>query len=130
MPNILIVDDNEMFRRALKEILSAHLGSVDITEAGDGNGVRKRMETQLPDLIFMDVALPGENGLQLTEKIKAESPQIPIVILTNYDTPEYRDAATRAGADGFLSKRLSTPQAIVSAAKSFISPEGSHSNAK
>ena len=130
MPNILIVDDNKMFRRALKEILSAHLGSVDITEAGDGNGVRKRMEIQLPDLIFMDVALPGENGLQLTKKIKAESPQIPIVILTNYDTPEYRDAATTAGADRFLSKRLSTPHEIVSTAKSIIFPDEDQSDPK
>jgi DNA-binding NarL/FixJ family response regulator len=128
MPNILIVDDNRMFRRALNEILSAHLSSVDITEAGDGEAIREKIEIQLPDLIFMDVALPGESGLQLTKKIKAEHPQIPILILTNYDTPEYREAATIAGADGFLSKRLSTPQEIASAAKSIISPEGAHSD--
>jgi DNA-binding NarL/FixJ family response regulator len=52
----------------------------------------------------MDLRLPGENGLELTKKIKAQYPGIIIVILTNYDLPEYREAAYQCGADHFVSK--------------------------
>lgn len=57
-----------------------------------------------PDAIFMDLRLPGENGLELTKKIKADYPNIVIVIITNYDLPEYREAAYESKADHFVSK--------------------------
>ena len=57
-----------------------------------------------PHLIFMDVHLPGMNSLQLTQKVKRDSPDIRIVILTDYDLPEYREAARQFGADRFFVK--------------------------
>jgi DNA-binding NarL/FixJ family response regulator len=62
------------------------------------------MEASSPDTIFMDLRLPGANGLELTQKIKAQSPDTVVVIITNYDLPEYREAAFQSGADHFLSK--------------------------
>jgi DNA-binding NarL/FixJ family response regulator len=64
----------------------------------------KRIKTLPPDAIFMDLRLPGENGLELTKKIKAQYPDIVVVILTNYDLPEYREAAYQCGANHFLPK--------------------------
>ncbi len=58
----------------------------------------------MPDLIFMDVQLNGVSGLDLTKKIKASYPKIAIVILTMFDIPEYRRAASDYGADRFLAK--------------------------
>jgi len=52
----------------------------------------------------MDIQLPGENGLELTRKIKADYPDIIIIILTSHDSPEYREAATRCGANYFFLK--------------------------
>jgi DNA-binding NarL/FixJ family response regulator len=75
-----------------------------IEEAGDGNEVLEKVENLCPALIFMDIRLPGENGLQLTKKIKKNHSDIKIVILTTYDLPEYREAAFQYGANCFMTK--------------------------
>ena len=62
------------------------------------------MEAEAPHLIFMDIQLPGENGLSLTKKIKARYPGIIVVVITTYDIPEYREAAFQYGANRFLPK--------------------------
>ena len=104
MKRILIVEDNAFFLQFLKETLNARLPSIDILEARSGEEALQRIETLSPDAIFMDLRLPGANGLDVTRKIKAQYPDIIVVILTNYDLPEYREAATQSGADHFLSK--------------------------
>ncbi len=63
-----------------------------------------KVDTVHPDLIFMDIRLSGESGLNLTKKIKAVFPDIMIFVLTSYDIPEYREAAFRCGADKFIVK--------------------------
>ena len=84
----------------------------------------QKISSFAPHLIFMDLELPGENGLKLTEKIKRVHPDIIIVIFTNYDTPEYREAATRFRADYFLNK-ISTPLGEIHAlVKSVLSKKG------
>ena len=101
---ILIVDDNAPLRQALKESLQISFPTVSIEEAADGSQVLRKVDASPPDLIFMDIKLPGENGLELTKKIKAAHPNITIFILTSYDMPEYREAAFQYGADRFLAK--------------------------
>jgi DNA-binding NarL/FixJ family response regulator len=68
----------------------------------------------------MDIKLPGENGLELTAKIKAIYPNITVIILTSYDTPEYREAAIQAKANHFLSKGSSTREGILTLVKSIL----------
>ncbi len=104
MPKMLIVDDNALFRESLRDILHVGFPSLKINEANDGEEALAKVEACRPDLIFMDVSLPGENGLEVTKKVKARYPHIVIVVVTNYDLPEYRDAALRNGANHFLSK--------------------------
>jgi DNA-binding NarL/FixJ family response regulator len=104
MVKTLIVEDSAIYRRLLKEALHSRFPSMDISEAMDGKEALQKMKTFLPDLIFMDIKLPGENGLDLTQQIKAQYPNIFIIILTAYDIPEYQSAAYQYKADGFLSK--------------------------
>jgi DNA-binding NarL/FixJ family response regulator len=104
MERILIVDDNAFFLQFLKETLHSRFPSIDILEAANGEEALQKIKTLPPDAIFMDLRLPGENGLELTKKIKAQYPDIIVVILSNYDLPEYREAAYQCGADHFLSK--------------------------
>ncbi len=104
LKRILIVEDNAFFQKFLKETLHARLPSIDILEAGNGEEALEKIRTFSPDAIFMDLRLPGANGLDVTRRIKAQHPEIIVVILTNYDLPEYRQAATESGADHFLSK--------------------------
>jgi len=104
MERISIVEDNPFFLQFLKETLHARFPPTDIVEAANGEEALQKIRTLPPDAIFMDLRLPGANGLELTRKIKAQYPNIIIVILTNYDLPEYREAAVQSGADHFLSK--------------------------
>jgi DNA-binding NarL/FixJ family response regulator len=104
MERILIVEDNALFLQFLKETLRSRFPSIDILEAANGEEAMQKIKTLPPDAIFMDLRLPGENGLELTKKIKAKYPDIIVVIITNYDLPEYREAAYQCGADHFLSK--------------------------
>ncbi len=75
-----------------------------IHEASEGNEALQTVDSFHPELIFMDIRLPGENGFQLTHKIKTTCPDIKVMILTGYDILEYREAAIRSGADGFVAK--------------------------
>ena len=104
MFNTLLVEDNVSFRQALSDTLISYFPSIDVDEAGDGEEALSKVEYQRPDLIFMDVQLPGENGLEVTKKIKRVYSDIVIVILTSYGLPEYRQQALRNGADCFLLK--------------------------
>jgi DNA-binding NarL/FixJ family response regulator len=100
----LLVEDNVAFRQELSDILLTHFPMIGVEEAGDGEDALSKVEYLRPNLIFMDVKLPGENGLEVTKKIKQVYGYIVIVILTSYDMPEYRQQAFRNGADCFISK--------------------------
>jgi len=117
----LIVEDSFIFRKLLKDTLQSQFPSMEIVEALDGNEALQKIETRAPDLIFIDIKLPGESGLELTKKIKALYPNINIIILTSYDLPEYRDAAYRNKANYFLSKGSSTKADILALVDSIMS---------
>ena len=101
---ILIVEDNRVFREAVKESLQMSVPTVIVDEAADGREALEKVETFDPDFIFMDIALPGENGLEITREIKLAHPDLIILVLTNFDIPEYREAALQYGADGFFGR--------------------------
>ncbi len=121
----LIVEDNLFFRDLLKETLHSRFPSMVISEAGNAEEALEELDTLLPDLIFMDIRLPGESGLELTKKIKAQYPDIPIIILTSYDLPEYREAANKFQANYFLSKGSSTKESILTLVESILSNRNS-----
>ncbi len=101
---LLIVEDNNLFRQTLRESLKASFPQIAIDEAANGVEAMERVNNFAPDLILMDMRLPGESGLGLTRRIKAAYPDIIIFILTNYDTQECREAASRYGADRYIAK--------------------------
>ena len=105
-PKILIVDDNLILRETTRSILKSKFPALRVFEAADGKEAFTQIHDHLPDLILMDIGLPGDNGLELTRKIKALYPQIVIIIFTDHDHFEYREAATKSGAEFFLSKSL------------------------
>lgn len=119
-PRTLIVEDSAIFRTLLKETLHSRFPSMEIFEAADGEEAMRKILSNLPDLIFMDIKLPGESGLDLTAKIKAKYPDVIVIILTSYDSPEYREAATRAKANYFLSKGSSSKESILTLVESAL----------
>lgn len=120
MPKTLIVEDSALYRKLLKETLHSRFPSMEIAEAEDGEEAMQKITAHPPDLIFMDIKLPGENGLRLTEKIKAKYPDVIVIILTSYDTPEYREAAVQVKADRFLSKGSSSKEGILALVESIL----------
>ncbi len=116
----LIVEDSAFYRQLLKEALNSRFPSMEIFEATDGEGALKKIEAHPPDLVFMDIKLPGESGLDLTKKIKTQHPNIVVIILTAYDIPEYREAAKQYKADYFLSKGSATKEDILTLVDSIL----------
>lgn len=104
MFKLLIVDYNVGFRQVLSELVSRHFPAALVEEAYDGEHVLARVEVTRPNMIIMDIDLPGDNGLEVTRKIKDRYDRTVIVILSSYDFPEYRHEAFRSGADCFIAK--------------------------
>ena len=104
MLKVLLVEDNDIYRKALKENLCGHFPSMVIDEAVNSEEALQKMNATPPHLVFIDMRLPGMNGLELTQKIRRDFPNIRIAIVTGYDLPEYRQAFLQYGADGFFVK--------------------------
>ncbi len=104
MVKVLLVEDNSVFRESFKRSLSNRFNSIVIEDAASGEEALQKVNGNPPDLIFMDLRLPGMNGLVTTQKIKADFPEIRIAMLTGYDLPEYRQAAGQYGAEWFFVK--------------------------
>jgi DNA-binding NarL/FixJ family response regulator len=104
MLRVLLVEDIQVHREIIKAELCGRFLSLVIEETSTGEEALKKINVFLPQLIFMDIGLPDANGLQLTQKIRADLPNIKIAILTVYDLPEYRQAAIQYGADCFFVK--------------------------
>ena len=113
MFQILIVEDNAPFRQSLREMLCEQFPTMRVEEAQDGEDALDKLETLSPHLVFMDIKLPGQSGLEVTRTIKARYPEVKVIILTSYDLPEYREAASQYGADYFLSKGSSSREEIL-----------------
>jgi DNA-binding NarL/FixJ family response regulator len=111
MVTTLLVDDNEVFRRALRGVLLSHFPYMLIEEAATGAEVLHQARAHR--LVFMDIRLPDANGLELTRWLKVVHPDTIVCVVTQYDIPEYREAAKESGADEFMLKDSLTEAAIV-----------------
>jgi DNA-binding NarL/FixJ family response regulator len=101
---ILIVEDNRSFREALGASLQAHFPNLNVTAVARVTEARAKVQSMQPDLMFVDMRLPDGNGLDFTSSMRAAGNKFVIIILTSHDLPEYREAASRSGADHFMTK--------------------------
>jgi len=101
----LIVDDNASFRRRVKEFLASEPDIEVIGEAADAQEAILKAKELQPDLVLMDVRMPGTNGIAATRQLKDEMPELRVIILTIYDLQEYREAALASGANGYVVKK-------------------------
>ena len=124
MAKTLIVEDSTFFRQLLKETLLSRFPEMDISEAESSEEALSKVGIFAPDLVFVDIRLPGESGLDFTRRIKSTYPNIPVIILTSYDLPEYREAAKEYQADHFLSKGTTTKEDILKMVKSILTERG------
>ncbi|MDD5094434.1 MAG: response regulator transcription factor [Dehalococcoidia bacterium] len=109
---ILIVDDHKMMRDGIREILQRQPDFEIVGEASNGEEAIKFANDLLPDVVIMDVGMPGMSGLQATEKIKARHPTMPVLVLTIHSEDEYIMGLIAAGAAGYLLKTSYSKQLV------------------
>ena len=102
--SIVVAEDHPLYRRALVTLLAGTPGWQVVAEAADGAGAVTAAHTAQPDVVVMDLKLPGLDGIEATRRIVAASPHIAVLVLTMYDDDESVFEAMRAGARGYLLK--------------------------
>jgi DNA-binding NarL/FixJ family response regulator len=105
---ILLVDDQELLRMGFRMVLEAQAGMEVVGEAGDGAEAVALTRELEPDVVLMDVRMPGMDGVQATRALVDGGSRSHVIILTTFDLDEYAHAALRAGASGFLLKDAPT----------------------
>ena len=103
---ILLVDDHALFRAGIESLLASRGGFQVVGQAQDGRGAVEAARALKPDLILMDLHMPGVDGLQATRAITAEMPGVKVVMLTVSDKDEDLFEAIKSGAHGYLLKNL------------------------
>lgn len=104
MIRVLICDDQEVVREGLRVILSSAADLEVVGLAGDGVEALELIPQTNPDLVLMDLKMPGVNGVQATRQIRSHYPHIHVLVLTTYDADEWVFDAIRSGAAGYLLK--------------------------
>ena len=104
---VLLVDDHTAVRQAFAFALKSEAGIEVIGEAGSGLAALEEIRRLHPNLVLMDINLPGMNGIEATRQIRAEFPQIEVIGLSMYESEEQGAAMRRAGARAYVSKSAS-----------------------
>ncbi len=103
---IFIVDDSILIRERLSGVIHELPFAEIVGHAGDMQQALEGIERLRPDVVLLDIRLPGGSGLDILQTIRASYPGMKVVILTNYSFPQYRERAVELGADAFLEKAL------------------------
>lgn len=109
---VLIADDHPLFREGVARLISEQTDMEVVGEASDGLEALVKARELQPDLILLDITMPGSDGLEATRLIKAELPETRIIILTQRDEGETLFEAIRSGAQGYLLKTLRSQQLL------------------
>ena len=133
MIKVMIADDQELIRQSLQIVLEMKEGIEVTATAKDGREVIQEVRKDKPDVILMDVRMPEMDGVQCTQIIKEQYPDVKIIILTTFDDDEYVYNALKHGASGYLLKGISMDELekainTVHSGGAMINPEVATSN--
>lgn len=109
---ILLVDDHEALRRALREWIETLFPACRIIEAASGEEALAVVERTSPHLVTMDIGLPGMNGIEVTRRLKAIAPAVPVLMFSVHDEEEYRRQAFEVGASAYVSKKTMSTEML------------------
>ena len=102
---ILMVDDHAVLRDGIRALLSLHDDIEVVGEASEGKEAVGKAQELMPDVVIMDIAMPGMDGLEATRRIKKKHPKMKVLVLTQHDNKEYILSVIKAGASGYVPKR-------------------------
>jgi DNA-binding NarL/FixJ family response regulator len=125
--SVLLADDQPLLRRGFRMIIEAEDDLTVTGEAGDGGEAVSVARRSPPDVVLMDIRMPGTDGIEATRRIIAANPAVRVLVLTTFDLDEYAFGALRAGASGFLLKDVRPAELIsairtVAAGNAVVSP--------
>lgn len=106
MINIFVVDDHEIFRDGLRLLIESVDDMTIVGDAESGEGIIERLAEAQPDLVLMDINMPGENGIEVTRRVKMAYPHLTVLMLTMFEDDKSVFAAMRAGASGYILKGI------------------------
>ena len=109
---VLVVDDQALVRAGFRMILEAHDDIDVVGEAADGSEAVELARTHSPDVILMDIRMPGMDGIEATRAVVAQQPSTRVLVLTTFDLDEYVYDALLAGASGFLLKDVGRDELV------------------
>jgi DNA-binding NarL/FixJ family response regulator len=101
---IVLADDHRMFREVLRELVEKQTDHRVVGETGDGRDVLELVRANSPDLVIMDIGMPGLNGIEATRQVLAACPQVKVIALSAYCDPRYVSEMLKAGAKGYILK--------------------------
>jgi len=104
---VFLVDDHEIFRNGLKQLVDGEPDMEVIGEAGDGETALEALSSMFPDVIVMDIRMPGINGIETSEAILKRQPEVRILFFSLYDSPDYVVKVLEMGASGYILKDTS-----------------------
>ena len=107
---VILADDHTLVRAGIRALLEKLPGVEVVGEASDGREVLKLVGTHRPDLVLMDIAMPGLNGLEAAARMAKEFPDVRVIILSMHPNEEYVWRALKAGAAGYLLKKAATAE--------------------
>ncbi|WP_327006111.1 response regulator transcription factor [Dactylosporangium sp. NBC_01737] len=113
MIRILIVDDHPLMREGMRALVSSYVDIEVAGEAADGEEARREVLRTAPDVVVMDLHMPGTNGVDATRAILAAAPQTRVLVLTMFEDDDSVFAAMRAGASGYLVKGAQQEEIIL-----------------
>ncbi len=109
---VLLVDDHTILRDGIRSLLSLHDFIEIVGEASEGMEAVDKAREFAPDVIVMDIAMPGMDGLEATRRIMKQNPNVKVIALTQYDDNEYVILAIKAGCAGYVPKRALTSELV------------------
>src|SRR3954454_10674951 len=116
---VLIADDHPLMRKGLKETLEEELGGITFGEAENSAQVLQLVTEQNWDLVLLDINMEGRSGLDALADIRAIRPKTPVLILSMYPEQDFAVRALKAGASGYISKRLASEELVAAVKKAF-----------
>src|SRR5213593_1571523 len=119
MIKIVVVDDHAVVREGLKRIISENPGMAVTGEAGDGHEALKVIQNEPCDVVLLDITMPNRSGLDVLKQLHAESPRLPVLVLSMHSEDQYAVRVLRAGAAGYLTKE-SAPAKLVQAIRKVV----------
>jgi DNA-binding NarL/FixJ family response regulator len=120
---VLLVDDDTLVRKGLAQLVASCVEGSVVSEAADTTEALAILETSEHDIVVADIRLPGRDGLELLREIRALRPQLPVLMLTGHDDPDYVKSALAQGAAGYLLKD-STPEDLTQAIRVALTGSG------